>query len=93
MCTTNASGTTNLPFCYEVVLEKPIDRVTQAVEFLVSSDRDEAGIIIIRNREKRKENFSRNFFMQHVSSRQYCPFPFTFLVHSRIPKVVLHPTH
>lgn len=61
MCTTNASGTTNLPFCYEVVLEKPIDRVTQAVEFLVSSDRDEAGIIIIRNREKRTSRETSSF--------------------------------
>lgn len=42
MCTTN--GTTNLPFCYEVVLEKPINWVTQAFDFLVPSDRsrDEA---------------------------------------------------
>ena len=44
MCTTN--GTTNLPFCYEVVLEKKkrINRVTQAFDLLVPSDRsrDEA---------------------------------------------------
>ena len=43
MCTTN--GTTNLPFCYEVVLKKKrINRVTQAFDLLVPSDRsrDEA---------------------------------------------------
>ena len=95
MCTTN--GTINLPFCYEVILEKPINRVTQAVDFLVSSDRDEAGIIIIRNREKRKKELLEEL-LHYDSARVFPPKNVAlnrciFRLYSRILKVFVHPTH